>query len=44
MFYTDVDALLNVTIADDLVNNNTNGMGSDIIHDSSPSVKQIGGR
>lgn len=41
MLYADVDALLNVAISDDLVNDNTNGMRSDIIHNSCPSVKSV---
>jgi hypothetical protein len=43
MLYAEVDALLNVAIPDDLVNDNTNGMRSDIIHNSGPPVKHVKG-
>jgi hypothetical protein len=41
VLYAEVDALLNVAIADDLVNDNTNGMRSDIIHNSGPPMEHI---
>jgi hypothetical protein len=41
VLYADVDALLNVAISDDLVNDNTNGMGSDVIDNSGPPVKHV---
>ncbi len=43
MFYADVHALFNVAIADNLVNDDTNGMGGDIVHDSSTSMRHIRG-
>lgn len=41
MLYADVDALLNVAISDDLVNDNSNSMRGDIIHNSGPPVKHV---
>ena len=43
VFYADVDALLNVSIADYLVNDNANSVRGDIIHNSGPSVEHIRG-
>ena len=41
VLYANVDALFNVAISDYLVNDNTNGMRSDVIHNSGPSVKHV---
>jgi len=41
VLYAKVDTLLNVAISDDLVNDNTNGMRSDVIHNSGPSVGHV---
>jgi hypothetical protein len=41
VLYAEVDALLNVTISDYLVNDNTNGVRSDVIHNSGSSVKHV---
>jgi len=38
-----VHALFNVAIADDLVDDDANGMGGDIVHDTSPSVLKLVG-
>lgn len=43
MFYAEVHTLFNVAIADDFVDDDTNGMGGDIVHDSGPSVWQMKG-
>jgi len=43
VLYADVHALFNVAIADDLVDDDTNGMGGDIVHDTGPSVRHIRG-
>ena len=43
MLYAEVHALFDVAIADDLVDDDTNGMGGDIVHDSGPSVRHVSG-
>ena len=41
MFDADVHALFDVAIADDLVDDDTDGMGRDIVHNPGPSVRHF---
>ena len=41
MLYADVHALFYVAIANDFVDNDSNGVRGDIVHNSSPSLKRI---
>jgi hypothetical protein len=41
MLYADVHALFYVAIANDLVDNDSNGMRGDIVHNSGPSLTHI---
>jgi len=43
VFYAEVHALFDVAIADDLVDDDTDGMRGDVVHDSSPSVVELVG-